>query len=106
MTKSLTDADRIRAYQLAHVPHSTLREFGEALGVSHQTIKNWLDGVYKPNVSDLQGMAKKYVGAWQCELAKNLLEARGASVPCVCLLSIGDNGPCPKHSVNEKAVAV
>lgn len=75
--------------------------FSEALGVSRQVLSNWFNSINSPTNDFLSATALECVTTWQGDLAVELLNLRGLSVPCVCLEIIGDNGPCPKHGTLE-----
>lgn len=83
--------------------------FAEALGVSRQSLYQWLNGVHKPSTDLLKLMAlvNMPVKPWKATLAISLLKARNmqSEIPCTCQSDGSVNPFCPKHfeSVAEKA---
>lgn len=94
--KPVSEMDIFRLWQARQGLNVDSR-FADALGISRAKLWNWYNGINEPETEGLQEIALAYRGKWQCELAVEVLNFRKADVPCVCLESIGDNGPCPKH---------
>ena len=105
-TKNLkTESDVFEAFRAEHELNDT--DFAYALAISKGRWSNWKAMRHYAPREWLIQTARVFSGAWQSELAADLLRRRGFEddIPCVCLELIGDNGPCPKHVQVEKAVA-
>jgi hypothetical protein len=85
---------------------SSLTGFAEYMGVSKQTLNNWMQKKGKPAIEWLQQTAIDYVGEPQGEMAVDMLKRRFLVVPCVCQTEIGDHGPCPKHGIVQVSLKV
>jgi hypothetical protein len=96
MAKKITEADVLEAYRAAQGMGKT--EFAHAMGMSKQSYSSYVNNGAKQDLAGLQESAIKYVGTWIGDLAVDLLEVRGAVVPCVCQTEFFDNGTCPMHS--------
>lgn len=78
----------------------TKAEFAEQFGMSRQQYNNILNGSYVSS-KELANLAIDHRGTWLAECAAEVMRFQGDEelVPCVCLMYIGDNGPCPRHGV-------
>lgn len=76
-TKKLSVGEILTAYQKAQ-GFETDTALADALGVSRQSVWQWLNDIHKPSVMWLQVLALSNPGTWKEELANDLLKALGA----------------------------
>jgi transcriptional regulator with XRE-family HTH domain len=95
MAKKITEAEILEYYRESRGMGRT--EFAAELGMSKQSYSTYINNGVKPDLEGLQDSAVTYVGTWIGDLCVALLSVRDATIPCICLEHIGDNGPCPKH---------
>lgn len=77
--KKLTIGEILTAYEKAN-GYKSDGAFAKALGVTRQSMSQWLNDVHKPDANWLSVMAMTHMGSWKAELAKDLLRAMDVDI--------------------------
>lgn len=93
----LNDADIFKAFRAAEGINQS--DMARALAIPRQRLHAYENDVYRPTISQLTIWLLYGEPDWVREMALEMMVRRPVDErPCVCLVDIGDNGPCPRHS--------